>query len=245
MKRAIKLEDVKEYVENNIGKFHSNRLASLKELKLDNILKRKNPYLFKAKNVQIAGDLVKTILDAYLSSQEEGVFGSFLEGLAIFVNEKAYGGKKSSGVGIDLEFDKDNKRYIVAIKSGPNWGNSQQIAKMKDNFRQARRILRTSGSSLEVIAVNGCCYGKNKNTDQGDYFKVCGQEFWELISGEKDLYIRIIEPLGHKAKEKNEEFMAQYSKIVNIFTEQFNSQFCKQGMIDWEKLVKFNSSNEK
>ena len=31
--------------------------------------------------------------------------------------------------GIDLEFDKDGVRYIVTIKSGPNWGNSSQIGK--------------------------------------------------------------------------------------------------------------------
>ncbi len=181
--KSIEINDVKSYVENNIGSFHSKRLQSLEELKLSKILTRKNPYLFKAKNILTAHDLVKTLLDAHLSSQEETIFGDFLESLAIFINEKVYGGKKSSAEGIDLEFDKNGIRYIITIKSGPNWGNSSQINKMEDNFRKAKRILRTSNSKLQIIAVNGCCYGREDNTDKGNYLKYCGQKFWEFISG--------------------------------------------------------------
>jgi len=130
----IKIEEVGQYVEQNIGSFHKGRLDSLVKLKLSKILERKNPYLFKARNILLAQDLVRILLDAHLSSQEETIFGNFLEGLAIFVNGKSYNGWKSSTQGIDLEFNKDNIRYIVAIKSGPNWGNSSQIRKMQDDF---------------------------------------------------------------------------------------------------------------
>jgi hypothetical protein len=74
-----------------------------------------------------------------LSSSEEGIFGDWLEGLAIFINEKVYNGWKSGIPGIDLEFDYDDRRYIVTIKSGPNWGNSSQIKRLKDDFRTAKR----------------------------------------------------------------------------------------------------------
>ena len=240
--KSIEISDVKTYVENNIGSFHLKRLENLEKLKLSKILKRKNPYLFKAKNILTAQDLVKTLLDAHLSSQEETIFGDFLEGLAIFINERAYGGKKSSAEGIDLEFNKNDIRYIVAIKSGPNWGNSRQISKMKDDFRRAKRILRTSKSNIQIVAINGCCYGRNNKPDKGDYFKFCGQKFWEFISDNQNLYVEIIEPLGHKAKEKNEAFLEAYSKIINKFTLEFSQNFCVDGKIDWNTLVKFNSS---
>jgi hypothetical protein len=80
-------------------------------------LKRKNPYLFKAKNILTAQDLVKNLLDAYLQSQEETTF----------------------------------------------------------------------------------------------------KEFWQLISDSDTLYTDIIEPLGHQAKEKNEEFL-------------------DDGVINWQKM---------
>lgn len=241
---SLILHDVTDYVESNIGEFHLRRAESLKRLKLIQVLQRKNPYLFKAKNIQTAQDLVKTLLDAHLSAQEEGIFGDFLEGLAIFVCHKVFGAIKSAAEGIDMEFEKDETIFIVSIKSGPNWGNSSQIKRMVDNFKRAKRTLQTSGMRRPIIAVNGCCYGKENQPDKGDYFKYCGQEFWFFISNDEHLYLDIIEPLGHRAKQKNEEFMVEYNRIINSFTEQFLKDFCQNGLIDWEKLVQFNSSKK-
>jgi hypothetical protein len=185
------------------------------------------------------------LLGAHLSFQEETIFGDLFEDLAIFLNKRVYRGRKSSTEGIDLEFDRDDIRYVVTIKCGPNWGNSGQIRKMREDFKKAKRILRTGKSNLQIIAINGCCYGRDDRPDKGDYHKYCGQRFWEFISGNEDLYVQIIEPLGHKAKEKNEEFIKKYAALINRFTYLFMLNFCKNGVIDWESLVKFNSSKEK
>ncbi len=200
----IQQQEIAKYVEENIPLFHQCRINGLKRLKLQTILKRKNPYLFKAKNINTASDFVKSLLDAHLSSSEEGLFGGFLEEFAIFICTKTFGGRKSSSEGIDLEFEREQIKYIVSIKSGPNWGNSSQIRRMIDNFNKAKRILRTNTSSVNVVAVNGCCYGVDNQPDKGTYLKLCGQAFWEFISGIETLYIDIIEPLGYKAKENNE-----------------------------------------
>ncbi len=240
----INLNDVVSFVEDNIGEFHKRRADSLQNLKLSQVLKRKNPYLFKAKNINDAHDLVKLILDAHLSSQEESVFGEFLEKLAIFVCEKVFGGRKSSAEGVDLEFKRDNVLYIVSVKSGPNWGNSSQIKRMADNFKKAKRILRTGNNKANIQAVNGCCYGQENQPDKGDYLKLCGQDFWEFISGNEHLFVDIVEPLGYRAKERNEEFFAEYSRILNLFTQEFMDGFCVDGKIDWDKLVRFNSGKK-
>jgi hypothetical protein len=238
----LNLKDVTHYVENNIGIFHQKRIDSLNKLKLKTVLKKKNPYLFKAKYLLTAEQIVKGLTDAFISSNEETIFGDWLEGLAIFINSKVYKGRKSGITGIDLEFDKGNIRYILTIKSGPNWGNSSQIAKMKADFKTAMKTLRTSNSKMQIVAINGCCYGKDNVPDKGDYFKYCGQRFWEFISGDENLYIDLVEPLGNKAKERNNEFINSYSKMINKFTKEFIADFCKDsGEIDWEKLVKFNS----
>ncbi len=238
----LNLNDVLLYVEANIGSFHQKRLQSLDGLTLSKVLKRKNPYLFKAKNVLTAEQLVRGLVDAHISSNEETVFGDWLEGLAIFINGKVFEGRKSGITGIDLEFDHAGIRNIVTIKSGPNWGNSSQIAKMRADFKTAKKALRTSNSQLNIVAVNGCCYGKDHQPDKGDYFKYCGQRFWEFISGDSDLFLAIIEPLGHKAKEQNDSFVTSYAQMINKFTRDFANQFCREsGEIDWDKLVRFNS----
>lgn len=240
---TLNLKDVVKYVEDNIGTFHQKRIAGLQDLKLKRVLSKKNPYLFKAKYVLTAQDIIKSLTDAFISSQEETIFGDWLEGLAIFINGKVYNGRKSGITGIDLEFDKDNTRYIVTIKSGPNWGNSSQIGKMVADFKTAKKTLRTSNSQLNIVAVNGCCYGRDNKPDKGNYFKYCGQKFWEFISGDTELYTKIIEPLGHQAKERNDDFMQSYAQMINKFTKEFADTFCKNdGSIDWDKLVRFNSA---
>jgi len=205
-------------------------------------LKRKNPYLFKARHVTSAPQLIETILDAHLSSQEETIFGGFLESLAIHVCALVFQGQKAPAEGIDLMFERDSIRYLVSIKSGPNWGNSRQIAKMREDFKKARRILGTNASSQNVVAVNGCCYGQESNEDKGDYLKKCGQSFWSLIAADDDFYTKIIEPLGHNAKSRNEEFDAEYGKVITRFSSEFARDFCaRDGAIEWKKLLRFNS----
>lgn len=213
-------------------------------IKLVEILKRKNPYLFKAKNITNASELVKEIVDAYLSSGEETIFGTYLEQLSIHVCEQVYGGSKSTAEGIDLEFDKNGVHYLVSIKSGPNWGNSGQITKMRDNFRKAKRILGTNNSKSNVVAVNGCCYGKENRPDKGEYLKYCGQDYWEFISGEKNLYQKIILSLEREAKEKDELFDDAYNRKINQLTKDMLDNFClKDGAIDWKSLLQFNSGS--
>ncbi|MBP6827515.1 MAG: hypothetical protein KA165_13215 [Saprospiraceae bacterium] len=241
----LNLNDIHQYVEGNIGTFHSKRIESLQKLQLKTVLRKKNPYLFRAKYLLTAEQIIRSLTDAFISSNEETIFGDWLEGLAIFINSKVYGGWKSGITGIDLEFDKDDTRYIVNIKSGPHWGNASQISKMKADFRSAIKTLRTSGSRLNVISVNGCCYGRDNNPDKGDYLKYCGQRFWAFISNNPNLYTQIIEPLGHQSHEKSDAFNESYARTINLFTQEFGRTFClPNGDIDWVKLVQFNSGQD-
>jgi len=57
------------------------------------------------------------------------------------------------------------------------------------------------------------------------------------------LYTKIIEPLGHQANERNDDFMQSYSQMINKFTKEFADTFCMvNGSIDWDMLVRFNSA---
>lgn len=220
-------------------------------------MKRKNPYLFKAKNIETAGDLAKNVVDAFLSSQEETIFGDLMENLAIHICRLVYKGKKAEERkfrSVDLIFKRDNKLYIVGIKSGPNWGNSDQVNTMRRNFKRARHILRSENPSTKnnIVAVNGCMYGRdnqphkvNKRDPQLSYYKFCGQAFWELISGDKMLYQRIIQPLDKEAKKRDEAFKKLYAKKINEMTKDILDLFSDDGVLDWTKLVDYISKNHK
>jgi hypothetical protein len=252
--KKLNLTDVYHYVEQHIGAFHTKRLDKLGNLRLKAVLYRKNPYLFKAKHTMTSETLVKGIVDAYLSSQEETIFGDFLEGIAVFVCGKVFGGYKPHTTdleGVDLVFERDGNVYVVEIKSGPNWGNSSQIKKMTQNFRAAQKALQKRHPHRAIVPVNGCSYGrdarphKNRN-DGSQYWKLCGQDFWSFISGNDDLYTEIIEPLGHQAKERNEDFEEAYAKVINRFTLRFAEEFCSRGgVINWGKIVRLISERDK
>jgi hypothetical protein len=240
----IELDVVREFVNENIDRFHQARLEKIRSLRLKNLLRRKNPYLFRAKNINNAPTLVNALLDAFVSSSEETMFGDFLETLAIFVCQTAYQGQKSSAAGIDLELTRDNVRYLVAIKSSPNWGNSSQYRALRNNFNTAVRILRQAGRVAHVQPVLGMCYGNSPDTDMGDYLKKCGQSFWTFISGSSTLYIDIVEPLGYRAKERDDWYVGERTNTYLRFLNEFVSDFCyPSGHIDWAKLVAFNSGN--
>ena len=64
--------------------FYSNLIAKIDELNIQKIMKRKNPYLYRAKAMQNAAEIVDSVLTAFVSSSEETIFGNcFFEPIAI------------------------------------------------------------------------------------------------------------------------------------------------------------------
>lgn len=233
-----------DFANDKIVSFHENRLRVLENLELRNVLKKKNPYLFRAKHLMTASELISSIMDAFLSSSEEKLFGDFLEDLAIHVSEQYHQGHKSSAQGLDLEFDRGDTRYLVSIKSGPNWGNSSQYRALREAFRKALVVQSQRSDGLHAEAVLGICYGKTRSTFNGHYWKYTGQAFWHFLSGDPHLYLDIIEPIGHHAKRHNEDFDERRCALINRFSAEFIRDFCDlDGNIDWPRLVRYNSGN--
>lgn len=232
-----------DFVNKNIDIFHDSRLVKLKDTKLKEILKNKNPYLFRAKNITTASDLVKDLLEAVLYASEEKFMGDFLEKLAIFVAEQMGNGQKSSSTGIDIDFTKRGIRYLISVKSGPNWSNSSSMAKQRDNFSTAIRVIKQQSPEAHVEAVLGICYSKKRTSHNHNIMTVHGQSFWHLLTDDRDFYAGIVEPIGYRAKEHNDAFLAEKSRILNLFAAEFMEEYCENGVINWDRLVKFNSGN--
>jgi hypothetical protein len=240
----LNLEETNQYVNENITEFHNRRIAILSRLSLQQLI-NKNPYLFRAKNITKAAELIEGAMAAFLSSSEEKLFGDFLEGLAIYVASKTVDGHKSASPGIDLEFINSEIYYIISVKSGSNWGNSSQHKKLAQDFRDAVTRLQQSRLVRRIEPTLGICYGKTKTSYAKDgYLKVVGQNFWTLISNNKDLYTQIIEPIGYRAKDHNDRYYSEQNRITNLLTKQFIDNYCDQtGTINWPRVVEANSGN--
>ena len=240
----LEMNRVLGYVNENMVDFHQRRIKSIEGLELGKLL-TKNPYLFKAKNITTAEELILGLLEAFLSSSEEKLFGDFLEGLAIFTAELTCGGYKSSAPGVDLEFIDGGVHYVVSVKSGPSWGNSSQQSRLEQDLKNAVTRVKQSKRGVNIQPVLGICYGKSKTSYVRGYMKVVGQNFWYLISGNQHLYTDIIEPIGYRTQEYNESFLTEKDMVVGRFAQQFADRFCNRsnGSIDWTKLVEANSGN--
>ena len=158
----LDFNEVQHYVNENVATFHERRIRSLRTLRLNRLLS-KNPYLARAKNITTAAEMVGGLLDAFLSSSEEQLFGSFLEGLAVFVAQMTSAGHKSVAEGVDLEFINREIHYVVSIKSGTHWGNSSQQNQLEQNLRVAR--------------------SEGKTTEAPDAYRACA---WNLLWENKD-----------------------------------------------------------
>jgi hypothetical protein len=235
--------------EHVITPFYESRLNNLKQLTLHAILKRKNPYLFKAKNIELAGELVRSVVDAYLSSQEETIFGNLLEGFAIFVSQTLHGGFKSALKSVDLEFEHDGAYYIVGIKSGTSWGNSDQVNKMRDNSNWRERFyvseasrMRSSPSTDAFTARIACRSSRTKilrsNTTNSPG-RNSGNSYPATISCIRKLSGRLIKkPAGRMT-------LSRRLTRPRLTTIRFTGDFMTgDNQIDWVKLVDYVSKRE-
>ncbi|MGC8560537.1 MAG: PmeII family type II restriction endonuclease [Phycisphaerae bacterium] len=116
---------------------------------------------------------------------------------------------------------------------------------MVENFKTAKKIYGQAKGALPMEFINGCCYGRStdRGHEKGSYRKLCGQKFWEFITGDRELYKRIIEPIGDRARERNLKFQCRYEVVIEGFVRQCRERFCKDGVISWGALAEFVSGS--
>jgi hypothetical protein len=178
------------------------------------------------------------------SDVERLIFDDFLKRLAVFISEQKCNGRKSSITGIDIELEREGIRYLIAVKSGKAWGNATQHKKLRDNFQTAVKVLKQNSVVGAIQPTLGICYGRFKTVNNGAFLHIGGQSFWELLSYEPDLYMDLIEPIGYRAKQFNEEFADNRTHALNRMVREFTERFCREdGSIDWPKIVTLVSKN--
>lgn len=221
--------------------FYTALTRTLDNIDVDKILKRKNPYLYRAKGINSAGQIVDGILSAYISSSEETVFGNcFFEPIAIAVS----GGQKAVTEGVDITVDKNNTIYSIAVKSGTSVFNADSRKRQEQNFQAAQK--RVQQARKAYFPVVGYGYGK-KRTKAGKekfYLELAGKDFWEWLTGDADFYTKIITFMGTRPDQHVKDFEEAYSKAENRMIREFTVKYCRDdGSIDWDTLIKFNSGD--
>jgi hypothetical protein len=237
-------QEVVQAIASALDTFYNTLIEKIDGLDIVKIMKRKNPYLYRAKAMENASEIVENVLSAFVTSSEETIFGNcFFEPLAI----AASGGNKALAEGIDImvQNNANNTIYAVAVKSGPSVFNADSKKRQEQNFMAASKLAQQAKARYE--AYIGYAYGRKKDSGRGKpkmYQELAGKKFWEELTGDADFYLKIIKFMGNLPEQYVASYKESYNKASNRLVREFSNKFCKDdGSIDWEKLVEFNSGD--
>ncbi|RRY05331.1 PmeII family type II restriction endonuclease [Brucella anthropi] len=149
--------------------------------------------------------------------------------------EKKDVNKKTRWSPIDLEATIDGQRYLMSIKAGPWTMNQSHANEMIQNFQALRE-------ETNANIIIGITYGRYKNLNNKpvlvqnglgnpDWFDyLVGKDFWEFVSGVKDVHKEIFKAIRiaqkrfaaeHSDETFNELLIANRLKIASSLRKQF------------------------
>jgi hypothetical protein len=238
--------DLEKLVSKCLADFYKRRSDALKNLKLRDILKRKNPYLLRSLGIEEPKPLIESMLDTHLRESDETIFGeTVFEAVAQWAARKK-GGHKAEAVGIDIVMEDERSITAVAVKSSPHWGSAQAKKRLDDNFRTMRSIRLRNGKNFD--AVIGCGSGSRVSRSGGKQFArtLSGKAFWEWLTGDPEFHLKLSRLMEGKAAKARREFDVARAKALAAYQDEFREEFCKEDMsIDWDKVVVFNTEHRK
>jgi Type II restriction endonuclease EcoO109I len=228
---------------------YERRFIQLRALTLTKLL-NKNPYLYRAVGIQRPDHLLEGLLNARISSSDETIFGNeFFEPLALWAaqNAKIEGRHASigAGAGQDISIESATEYFAISVKSGKNIFNSQSDKGQKAEFEQLEARLKKLKKAFHKIVGFG--YGRQTQPKTPKSVrKIAGQEFWQLLTGESDFYVRIADAISSPAMAHKEAFDKELLKKHSELLRQFMLEYVEaDGSVRWQKVVEFNSASAK
>ena len=207
-KQAI-IESGKDYFRTTIIPNHLKNLLKLK-LSSFNI----NPFLINYLAAFLCGDteprsLAKALV--YPRILGTSLNTSFGQNIQVFISslEEITGG--ASGIeGIDIEFVDaiDGRRKYCQCKAGPQTINKEDIATILGHFKYLMNKSRLDRMGLQFDdLIVGVIYGERDNLSanykaiDAHYPVLCGADFWERLTGDKEFYNRLSKAFGEVVEE--------------------------------------------
>lgn len=230
-KEAI-INSGKEFFRTRIIPNHTRNLQRLK-LSSFNI----NPFLINYLAAFLCGDtepdsLAKALV--YPRILGTSLNTSFGQNVQIFISQlqDVVGG--ASGIdGIDIEFVDaiDGRRKYCQCKAGPQTINKDDIATVLGHFKYLMNKSRLDRMGLQFDdLVVGVLYGEKENLSpfykaiDAHYPVICGSEFWERLTGDKDFYYRLAKAFGEVVEDDGIDGSKLILEKVNEIADEIRSK---------------------
>lgn len=189
-----------------------NHIKNLRKLQLNSF--NINPFLINYLAAFLCGDtepisLAKALV--YPRILGTSLNTSFGQNIQIFISQlqEVVGG--ASGInGIDIEFIDaiDGRRKYCQCKAGPQTINKDDIATVLSHFKYLMNKSRLDRMGLQFDdLIVGVMYGEKENLSafykaiNAHYPVMCGAEFWERLTGDKNFYFCLSKAFGEVVEE--------------------------------------------
>ena len=207
-KQAI-IDSGKEYFRSTII---PNHIKNLEKLSLGNF--DVNPFLINYLAAFLCGNtkpesLAKALVyPRILGSSVTTTFGMSIQ---IFISKLSQITGGASGIdGIDIEFVDalDGRKKYCQCKAGPQTINKDDVATILGHFKKLIGKARLDRMPLQMDdMIVGVLYGEpqhlsdNYKVINSHYSVMCGAEFWEHLTGDKNFYNRLAKAFGEVVEE--------------------------------------------
>lgn len=189
-----------------------NHIKNLRKLQLNSF--NINPFLINYLAAFLCGDtepisLAKALV--YPRILGTSLNTSFGQNIQIFISQlqEVVGG--ASGIdGIDIEFIDaiDGRRKYCQCKAGPQTINKDDIITVLGHFKYLMNKSRLDRMGLQFDdLIVGVMYGEKENLSafykaiNAHYPVMCGAEFWERLTGDKNFYFCLSKAFGEVVEE--------------------------------------------
>ncbi len=208
--------------------------AKLKSLRLRDILRNKNPYLYRASGIESCEDLVRRALQDYVSASAEGYFGPFFEAVARIMSR---GVKPAGGGEVDLDIRDGDVAHLYVIKSGAKGFNSSSYRTAKNDLDSAERRLRQD--RVRVIKKIAFAYGRRKGAFKEGVEHLASKDFWAEVTGDRDFYKKLLDVCAALAPLYTADMQAPFEDLLR----EAEASFCEDGKVAWNKILKLVSGS--
>lgn len=212
-----------------------NHLRNLKKLSLNSF--NFNPFLINYLAAFLCGNTEPESLAralVYPRILGTSLNTSFGQNVQVFISQlqEVVGG--ASGIdGIDIEFVDalDGRRKYCQCKAGPQTINKDDIATILGHFKYLMNKSRLDRMGLQLDdLVVGVLYGERVNLSanykaiDAHYPVLCGAEFWERLTADKNFYYQLAKAFGEVVEEDGIDGSALILAKVNEIAQEIREK---------------------
>lgn len=201
------------------------------------IIERINPFVRRMEFDGMGSDATADRLVRDYDSRNFVTAGGWaLEEMALLICSEC---QKSTATGIDIQrLDRaTGDQHFYVVKSGTVTRNSDIVAALKRNSREAEMRLRQSRSTAKVVANYAVTAGKTSDTFADGIRRPSSAEFWaEMTSLPENEATRLVLAISSEAAKIVRRDASAHSEALKLLVANYIGTVPNPDRVDWEYL---------